>query len=216
MARRNMAGWLGMALWLASPAFAGEIQLSVLGANGKALADAVVFAEVVNGTAPKPTGPMLATIDQVNKEFVPRISIVRAGTTVSFPNSDNIRHSIYSFSPAKTFTTKLYSGKEAKPVVFDKTGLVVLGCNIHDLMVAWVVIVDTPWFTKTDKDGAGLLKGLPPGDYKVSVWYPAPAFTPAIMQLRVTDETPAREQVKLGADAAPQTKVSGPSGEASS
>ena len=188
---------------LATSALAGDLIIDVRSVSGKPLVDAVVFAEPVNGETPRPTGPLKATIDQVNKEFVPRISVIRAGTVVSFPNSDNIRHSIYSFSPVKTFTTKLYSGKEAPPVTFDKTGLVTLGCNIHDLMVAWVVIVDTPWFGKSDANGTGTLKGLPPGDYKVSAWYPAPAFTPAVKQVHVTEQAPAREEIKLQVDAIP-------------
>jgi hypothetical protein len=122
----------------------------------------------------------------------------------AIPNRDNIRHSIYSFSAAKTFTTKLYSGQKAPPVVFEKTGVVALGCNIHDLMVAWVVVVDSPWFTKSGTDGTGTLKDLPPGDYKVSTWYPAPAFEPVVRQVHVTDEALSREQVKLEVEARPR------------
>jgi plastocyanin len=191
------------ALILASPAFAGEIVVDVRGASGSPLPEAVVFAEPLNGDAPKPTEPMNATIDQVHKAFVPRVSVVRAGTTVHFPNSDNIRHSIYSFSPAKTFTIKLYSGKEAPPVVFDKTGLVILGCNIHDVMAAWIVVVDTPWFTKSTANGTATLKDLPPGDYRVSIWYPAPTFTPLVKQVHVGDGAAARAQVELEADSLP-------------
>ncbi|MEJ1960099.1 MAG: methylamine utilization protein [Gammaproteobacteria bacterium] len=208
MSPRRLASRFSLALLVASPVFAGDILVDVRGANGKALTDAVVFAEPVDGAAPKPAGPLKATIDQVNKEFVPRVSVLRVGTTVSFPNSDNIRHSIYSFSPPKTFTTKLYSGKEAAPVVFDKPGLVTLGCNIHDLMVAWVVIVDTPWLGKSDKDGTGTLKGLPPGDYKVSTWYPSPTFEPVVQQVRVTNDAPAHLEVKLQVDATPRPEAS--------
>jgi hypothetical protein len=120
----------------------------------------------------------------VNKEFVPRVSIVQAGTQLFFPNSDNIRHSIYSFSPAKTFTTKLYSGREAAPVLFDKTGLVVLGCNIHDTMVAWVFIVDTPWFARSGVDGVATLKALPNGEYTITTAAPAGKLKP--LEMRVT------------------------------
>jgi plastocyanin len=134
--RASQVGVGAMALLIASGAPAGDIAIDVRGVSGKPLADAVVFAEPLTGEAPKPSAGLAATIDQVNKEFVPRISVIRAGTKVSFPNSDNIRHSIYSFSPVKTFTTKLYSGKEAPPVTFEKSGLVTLGCNIHDLMVS--------------------------------------------------------------------------------
>ena len=152
-------------------ACAGEISIDVRDLQGNALADAVVFAEPATGSAPPATGPQRATIDQVNKQFVPRVSVMRAGTEVSFPNSDNIRHSVYSFSAAKVFTTKLYAGRAAAPILFDKTGVIVLGCNIHDQMLAWAVIVDTPWFAKSGADGAVSLKGLPAGEYRLSTWY---------------------------------------------
>jgi hypothetical protein len=137
-------------------------------------------------------------IDQVNKEFVPLVTVVRTNTEINFPNSDNFRHSIYSFSQPKIFTTKLYSGKQAPPVLFNKPGLVVLGCNIHDMMAAWVVVVDTPYFTKTAASGTGLLKGLEPGDYRVSVWYPGPQFQPSTSQVHVGAD--GRTQIAVAVD----------------
>jgi plastocyanin len=139
------------------------------------------------------------TVDQVSKEFVPRVSIVQAGTEIFFPNSDNIRHSIYSFSPAKTFTTKLYSGREAAPVLFDKTGLVVLGCNIHDRMVAWVLIVDSPWIGKSGPDGVATLRGLPAGEYRLTAAAPATAFKSQTLTLRL-ETTALRQAIRLQAD----------------
>jgi hypothetical protein len=120
---------------------------------------------VPHGALPK------GTIDQVNREFVPPDTVVQAGTPVEFPNSDNIRHSVYSFSPAKVFTLKLYAGKPSNPVVFDKPGIVVLGCNIHDSMVAWVLVVDTPYFARTDSSGVATLTGLAPGEYQLRAWH---------------------------------------------
>jgi plastocyanin len=139
----------------------------------------------VGVAAPAPRADLRATIDQVNKEFVPRVSVVQAGTQIFFPNSDNIRHSIYSFSPAKTFTTKLYSGREAPPVLFDRAGLVVLGCNIHDRMVAWVMIVDTPWFARSGSDGVATLRALPTGEYRVTATAPSAPLKPRTLTLRV-------------------------------
>src|SRR3954464_8815221 len=93
--RAAQVGVGAMALLIASGALAGDVAIDVRGVSGKPLADAVVFAEPLTGEAPKASAGLAAKIDQVNKEFVPRISVIRAGTTVSFPNSDNIRHSIY-------------------------------------------------------------------------------------------------------------------------
>jgi plastocyanin len=169
-----------------------DLSVELRGPGGAPVADAVVYAEPTGSdaaTMPAPVAGLRATIDQVNKEFVPRVSVVRAGTQVFFPNSDNIRHSIYSFSPAKTFTTKLYSGREAAPVSFDRAGVVVLGCNIHDKMVAWVVIVDTPWFAKSGADGSATLRALPPGEYRLTAAAPASSLKTQVATVRV--ETPA-------------------------
>jgi plastocyanin len=191
--------------WCASTR-AGEIDVSVRDTGGKPLGDAVVFADILGGAAREPAQPARVTIDQVNREFVPSVTIIRTGTEIFFPNSDNIRHSIYSFSPPKTFTTKLYSGRQAAPVLFDKPGLVVLGCNIHDTMVAWVVVVDTPYFAKTAADGSVTLRGLASGDYRISVWYPSAEFTPHLEQVHV-GEVPERRAVTLDASASPLPEV---------
>jgi plastocyanin len=180
-------------------AAAADVLIDVRNAAGDAVVDAVAYAEPVGGAAPAAQADTRAVIDQVNKEFVPRVSIVQAGTSVFFPNSDNIRHSIYSFSPAKTFTTKLYSGREAPPVDFDRTGLVILGCNIHDTMVAWVYVVDTPWFAKSGADGLITIKGLPPGEYKFTAAAGSHSLKSATVNLRVDASVPLRQSITLPA-----------------
>jgi plastocyanin len=177
-------------------AVAADLSIDVRTAGGQPVADAVVYAEPVHGDAPPAAAGQRAQIDQVNKEFVPSVSIVRAGTEIVFPNSDNIRHSIYSFSPAKTFTTKLYSGRDAPPMLFDRTGLVVLGCNIHDKMVAWIFVVDTPWFGKSGADGVSQLKDLPPGKYRVTAAAPAINLEPHSVDVTV-EATAARRTITL-------------------
>ncbi len=99
------------------------------------------------------------------------MSVVQTGTAVSFPNGDNIEHDVYSFSPAKKFELHLYHGIPARPVVFDKPGLVVMGCNIHDQMIAYLLVVDTPWFAKTDSHGAAMVANVPDGTYTLSAWH---------------------------------------------
>ncbi len=182
--RKEFAAGLA-AFGLASAAGSADLSLDIRDAAGQPVADAVVYAQPVNGAAPPPHANARALVDQVNKEFVPRVSIVQAGTQVFFPNSDNIRHSIYSFSPAKTFTTKLYSGREAAPVLFDKTGLVVLGCNIHDTMVAWVFIVDTPWIGRSGADGIGIIRDIPAGDYTITAAAPSSHLASKQVTLRI-------------------------------
>jgi len=151
---------------------AAEIAVQVRSAGGKPVADAVVIA-VADGAAARPAGtPGLEVIDQVNHEFVPRVKVVLAGTPVSFPNKDNVRHHVYSFSPARRFELPLYAGTPAAPVLFDKPGVVVLGCNIHDWMIAWVYVSESPWFAKTGPDGRAVIAGLPARAYSVRVWHP--------------------------------------------
>jgi plastocyanin len=177
---------------LAQLAQGGELKLQLSDGSGTPLEDAVAWLRPANGPVPAPPARAPhAVIDQVVRSFKPHVSIMRAGTSVDFPNSDNIRHSVYSFSPARTFTLKLYSGKPAEPVVFDKEGIVTLGCNIHDQMIAWVVVVDSPWFAQSDGGGAARLPAVPDGDYVLNVWHPGIRDNlPVTRKLRIVTDTP--------------------------
>jgi len=136
--------------------------------HGAAVQDAVVYAVPEAKRPPLPS--RRAVLDQKNRMFVPHVLPIQAGTAVTFPNSDNVRHQVYSFSAAKRFQLPLYSGTPATPVVFDKPGVVAVGCNIHDQMSAYIVVVDTPYFALTT-GGRAELPGLPEGNYDVRVWY---------------------------------------------
>ncbi|HEY9101265.1 methylamine utilization protein [Chitinimonas sp.] len=168
---------------LVPSAVAANLEVTVQDSGGQPLAEVVAYAEPV-GTKP-PKGKLVGSIDQVNKEFVPLVSVVQVGSAVNFPNKDNIRHSLYSFSPAKRFELKLYSGTPAAPVVFDKEGQVVLGCNIHDWMVGFLLVVDTPWFAKTDGKGQLVLADLTNGDYELKVWHPYQVAPAASQKVKV-------------------------------
>jgi hypothetical protein len=111
-------------------------------------------------------------IDQRDKQFVPYVTAVPVGTSVVFPNKDNIRHHVYSLSPAKRFELPLYAGIPAQPILFDQEGFVTLGCNIHDWMIAYVAVLATPYFQVTGRDGRAILKNLPQGRYTIAVWQP--------------------------------------------
>jgi hypothetical protein len=108
---------------------------------------------------------------QRGRQFVPQVLVVQVGTSVSFPNQDTVRHHVYSFSPVKPFELKLYAGTPSEPIVFDKVGTAVLGCNIHDQMSGWVVVVDTPYFGKTDTAGQVQLD-VPEGEHLLRAWHP--------------------------------------------
>jgi len=154
----------------ASVAQAASVRVQVVDQAGAPVADAVVYAVPASGKQPA-TKPAGAIIDQVKRRFVPLVSVVQTGTSVTFPNKDNIEHDVYSFSPAKRFELNLYHGIPAKPIVFDKPGLVVMGCNIHDEMVAYLLIVDTPWFAKTDAKGAATIENVPADGYRLIAWH---------------------------------------------
>ena len=149
---------------------AATLDVKVQDARGRAVADAVVYA-VPEGRAVAPARNKTAVMDQKNRMFIPHVLPVQTGTAVRFPNSDDIRHHVYSFSPAKPFQLPLYKGNPANPEVFDRAGVVTLGCNIHDQMSAYVVVVDTPHFDKTAATGRVTLRDLEPGRYTVRVWY---------------------------------------------
>ena len=113
----------------------------------------------------------IKVIDQVDKEFIAHVLPIQLGTAINFPNHDQIRHHVYSFSEAKKFEIPLYEGLPAKPILFDKIGVVSLGCNIHDWMSAYIYVVDTPYFTTSDAKGQATLE-LPFGEYKIHYWHP--------------------------------------------
>ena len=168
---------------LAGGAQAGTVQVDVSDAAGKPLADAVVFLD--SAEARKQVKPLVGVeMAQEKRQFVPGVLVVPVGTEVLFPNRDSVRHHVYSFSPAKKFELKLYSGTPSNPVLFDKSGVVTLGCNIHDQMVGWVLVVDTPYYARTPAaTGKAQLDNVPPGTYKLRTWHARlPVGAPALEQ----------------------------------
>jgi plastocyanin len=149
---------------------AATLQATVSDGEG-ALAEAVVVATPVGGLSSREQDQGNAIIDQIDKQFVPLVTVIQAGTKVEFPNHDGIRHHVYSFSEAKTFEIPLYKGTPPEPIEFDKAGEVSLGCNIHDWMTAHILVTESPYFAKTDAQGRAELSGLPPGEYVVEVWH---------------------------------------------
>jgi plastocyanin len=165
--------WRGMgltgALLCSSTAWAASLQLQLQDQQGQPLADAVVSLQGPQGVA---ISPAPAIMDQVQKQFLPAVLAVRSGTRVSFPNRDDIRHQVYSFSSAKRFELRLYQGTPSEPVLFDQPGVVVLGCNIHDWMLGYIYVTDDPWFAVSDAAGQLQIDGLPAGRYQVTLWHP--------------------------------------------
>lgn len=197
------SGALFAVLLAGAPAGAARLEAQVIDQNGAPVADAIVYALPLGGnvaTRPKRE----AAISQLNKEFVPLVTAVQTGTAINFPNHDTFRHHVYSFSPAKTFEIKLYSGVPAQPVVFDAPGEIILGCNIHDTMLAYIYVVDTPYFAKTGKLGKLQINALPAGEYEVKLLHYGAANPVAPQKIKV--ETNTHLSLKFLVGLKPQTR----------
>jgi plastocyanin len=162
-----------LAVLFAGPVSAAELQVTLRTPGGQPVGDAVVTVYPATGT---PGGPMRFDwpyrMAQKNIQFSPFVLVVPVGATVAFPNLDPVRHHVYSFSPAHRFELKLYGKDETETVRFDKAGAVALGCNIHDQMVAFIKVVDTPFAAKSDAGGEARAFNLPAGRATVRIWHP--------------------------------------------
>jgi plastocyanin len=149
----------------ASPA--AEVRGRVTDDGGAGVAEAVVWVET---TAPEAEPPS-AVMDQIGKQFVPHVLAIPVGTAVSFPNHDQIHHHVYSFSRTRTFEIPLYKGEQAPPIVFDRAGVVKVGCNIHDWMSGVILVLPSSHFAVTGPDGSFRIAGVPEGAHRVAVWH---------------------------------------------
>lgn len=185
---------------------AGDLAVRVLDKAGNPLADAVVYAEPAGGQALPARAAQEATMDQAGKAFAPSVLVVQVGDRVRFPNSDDIRHHVYSFSDAKSFELPLYAGTPAEAIGFPMPGVVALGCNIHDWMRAHIVVLPSPYHALTDATGAGLIPGLPEGAWQLRAWHsglpdPMPVAGPRI------DSTAAPQTVEIRLEPKPQPRI---------
>ncbi len=195
-----MLARLALLAFLSSAAagHAASVNVAVTDPAGNPLADAVVMLEPTG--AHLPVKPMQgAQIVQHDLQFNPSVSVVTVGTPVMFPNQDTVRHHVYSYSAAKTFQIKLYAGVPHTPIVFDKPGVAVLGCNIHDSMVAWVVVTDTPLWARSAAAGVAKVLDVPPGSYQLHVWHSSLSeATPAQLLPLTVGATDVEQRIKLG------------------
>jgi plastocyanin len=188
---------------------AGDVAFLLSSARGTPVSDAVITAYPEGGGR---AGPVRfdwpQEMDQHNLQFAPFVLIVPVGANVSFPNRDAVRHHVYSFSPAKKFELKLYGRDETRSVRFDKAGVVALGCNIHDNMVAFIRVVDTPFAAKSDASGQAVLRGLPPGPVRVRIWHPyqKAADNEIVRTVTVPPSGAGRELVQMDVRAGPDRR----------
>lgn len=191
---------LALGLALASNTFGIDFDVEVVDQHGAPLSNAVVINPVVaisgaQNTDTHPINPIPAVMDQLNKAFVPLVLAVERGRAVSFPNSDNIRHHVYSFSEAKRFKIKLYANKPKEPLIFDTAGIVVLGCNIHDSMIGYILVSDWRDFSISDSKGLATLSNQSALPDKILVWHPWTTDQQEIQEILIKPE-----DNKAGAD----------------
>ncbi len=162
-------GFLLICLLLAWSSLAEPLTITVLNQQGEPFPGAVVELKHPDLTPASPPAP--AVMDQVNKQFKPHVLAVQQGAHVTFPNSDSIKHHVYSFSKPKRFQLKLYKDQQPDPLVFDKPGIVALGCNVHDWMVGYIYVAESAAFRRTDDQGKASFD-VKPESYEVVVWHP--------------------------------------------
>ena len=148
---------------------ASDVQVLVKDQTGRPIEDAIVWAEVSREMKP---APIEVEIVQKNRQFLPLVTVIPVGSVVRFPNWDNVQHHVYSFSAAKTFDIPLYIGESPRAIEFETPGIVTLGCNIHDWMTAYILVLDTAAFARTGANGIAALRNLPAGPISVFGWCP--------------------------------------------
>lgn len=163
-----------LALLATCHAIAGDLRVRLADSHGQPVADAVVTLIARDGTTNPDAGqhPLTRTIDQKALAFVPYLQVFRPGDRVVFRNSDRTRHHVYSFSPVKTFEFVLASGQSSAPLTLESSGVIAVGCNIHDGMIAYLYVSDAPWMARSDSSGNVDFARLPAGTYDVRVWQP--------------------------------------------
>tara|TARA_B100001059_G_scaffold147293_1_gene147248 strand:- start:63939 stop:64601 length:663 start_codon:yes stop_codon:yes gene_type:complete len=163
---------------------AAELFITITDAAKKPLPFAVI--ELVNDKYPALNAPATAQVIQKDLNFQPFVSIVSQGALVEFPNLDKTRHHVYSFSPAKVFELRLYSGKPEAPVMFDQAGVVTLGCNIHDNMLAYLYVSGSQFTAMTNANGEAYFADLPQQEFEMKIWHPWQQETLPAQAIRIT------------------------------
>jgi plastocyanin len=166
--RRLCAGLVVFGLWVTSIRAPGvDFRVVVRDQTGRPVEGAIVWAQKPEGNIPPVQGQIL----QKSRQFLPAVTVIPVGSSIRFPNQDNVRHHVYSFSLAKTFDIPLYIG-ESPPIQFDRPGIVTLGCNIHDWMAAYIIVLDTGIYAQTDANGVALLQNLSAEPVTIRAWSP--------------------------------------------
>lgn len=148
---------------------AANLEVSLSDAQGRPLANSIV---ILRGDNLEPIDTSITEVNQIANQFEPHVTIIRQHSDVLFPNLDQTRHQVYSFSSVKRFVTSLFAGREADPVNFENVGIVPIGCNIHDRMHAYIYVTNAPQFAVSDDNGIVTFRDLPAGEYQIEMFHP--------------------------------------------
>jgi plastocyanin len=160
---------------ICEPAAAANFTAVVTDQDDRPVANAVVsLIPDARTSMPAPSTRLAAdkTIDQRNETFIPLVTIVPKGGHIVFANNDQTTHQVYSFSPIKQFEITLARGEKSPAFTFDNVGVAALGCNIHDHMIAYAFVAESPWTALTGADGRAVIADAPPGNYQAQIWHP--------------------------------------------
>ncbi|QYJ84669.1 methylamine utilization protein [Shewanella mesophila] len=177
-------------LMLSAQVHSASIKIDISDSQTRPIADAVVELISAQETLAVPNEIVTEhyEIQQQNRTFNPFVLAIPQGAKVDFPNLDKTRHHVYSFSEAKPFELKLYVGKAEAPVLFDKPGLVAIGCNIHDYMQAFIYVAKSPYVGVSDDSGHLVFNDIPKGSYLVKLWHPWQLSASEPLPLTVFDD----------------------------
>jgi plastocyanin len=192
MVARRSIGLAAALFALCSSAQASDIPVQITDQNGEPAANAVVvLSNDTSANANLLSGQIEASklVDQKNETFVPHVTVIPRGGDIRFANTDAPLHQVYSFSPVKQFELTLEPGETSPAIVFDKAGIAAIGCNIHDHMIAYIFVTDSPWTVVTDENGRAVFSNVPAGTYDAKIWHPRtpPATEIPTQQLIVDD-----------------------------
>ena len=184
---------------LTRPLGAAELTVHITDARGAAVADAVVTVVPRDSAAmtTRKAGAETKIVDQKAETFNPYVEIFRPGDSVVFHNSDQTRHHVYSFAPARRFEFVLTSGQISAPLQLDQVGVIAVGCNIHDRMITYLYVADAPWIARSAASGQAMIDALPAGDFDVRVWHPQlrPGRSDPAQPLHIAESGDAKELV---------------------
>jgi plastocyanin len=181
-------------LVLSAVAAATTFTAEVSDSDGHPVQNAVVtLVPAAKGVIPAPATLLSSekSIDQRSETFIPLVTIVPKGGRIVFANNDQTTHQVYSFSPVKQFEITLARGEKSPPMSFDNPGVAALGCNIHDHMIAYAFVADSPWTTLTGADGRAVIGDVPPGNYEAHLWHPKfpPGRTAPSLRISVSGDS---------------------------